>query len=57
MDLQQYSRIDLLRSLEAEAAKALKEVKTTQSDLDKVNGRLRFILAAIHTLKDKEEER
>lgn len=57
MDLEQYSRVDLLRSLEAEAAKGLKEVKTAQSDLDKVNSRLRFILAVIHTLKDREEER
>lgn len=57
MDLQRYTTNELLRSLEAETAKALNEVKTAQSDLDKVHSRLRFLLAVIHILKDKEIER
>lgn len=57
MELRDYTQIDLLKSLEAEAAKALNELKSAQNDLDKINSRLRFLLAVIHTLKDKEIER
>jgi len=55
MDLRHYSNNDLLRSLEAEVAKSLAEVRAAQSDLDKVNSRLRFALSVIHILKDKED--
>ena len=54
MDLNDYSNMDLLRSLEAESAKALAEVRSIQGDLDKVNSRLRFLLTVIHILKDRE---
>lgn len=57
MDLHQYSVEQLLATLEAEAAKSLGEIKCAQGDLEKANARLRFILAVIHTLKDKESER
>lgn len=57
MDLHQYSIEQLLATLEAEAAKSLGEVKCAQGDLEKANARLRFILAVIHTMKDKESER
>lgn len=53
MDLNTYSKEDLIKSLESEAAKALNEVKVAQSDLDKVNSRLRFMLAVIHIIKGK----
>lgn len=57
MDLRDYSEEDLIKSLEAEVAKALSEVKSAQGDLDKINSRLRFALAVLHTLKGKKEER
>jgi len=55
MDLRDYSDTDLLKSLEAEVAKSLNEIKTAQGDIDKIKGRLRFALAVIHILKDKED--
>lgn len=53
MDLKDYNNSDLLKSLEAECAKALHELKTAQGDVDKANSRLRFILAVIHILKER----
>jgi hypothetical protein len=57
MDLNDYTEDGLLKSLEAEIAKSLNEVRSAQGDLDKINARLRFALAVLHTLKDKKEER
>lgn len=57
MDLRDLPTEDLLKSLEAEIAKALAEIKCSQGDLDKANARLRFSLAVLHTLKDRREER
>lgn len=54
MDLESYNDSDLLKSLEAETAKALSEVRTAQSDLDKINSRLRFILTVIHIFKERK---
>jgi hypothetical protein len=55
MDLEDYSDQDLLKSLEAEVAKTLNEIRSAQGDLDKIKGRMRFALAVIHILKDKED--
>ena len=55
IELEDLNRKDLLESLEAEVAKSLGELKCAQGDLDKINGRLRFVLAAIHILKGKKE--
>ena len=55
MDLNDYSEKDLLKSIEAEMAKALNEMRCAQGDLDKVNSRVRFALAALHTIKDKKD--
>jgi hypothetical protein len=55
MDLEDYSDEDLLKSLEAEIAKTLNEIKSAQGDLDKIKGRMRFALAVIHILKDKKD--
>ena len=57
MDLRDYSEEDLIKSLEAEIAKSLAEVKHAQGDLDKINSRLKFALAVLHIIKDKKEER
>ena len=53
MDLQDYGNQDLIKSLEAEVAKSLNELRQAQHDLDKVNSRVRFILAVIHILKTR----
>jgi hypothetical protein len=55
MDLEDYNDDELLRSLLAETAKALHEVREAQSDLDKINGRLRFALKVINILKDRKD--
>lgn len=47
------SNADVLKSLEAEAAKSLAELKCARKDLEQADARLRFILSAIHYLKDK----
>jgi hypothetical protein len=51
MQLEDHSEEDLLKSLEAEIAKSLSELKSAQGDLDKINGRLRFSLAVLHIIK------
>lgn len=56
MDLTRYNHNELLRSLEAECAKSLGEIKCAQGDLDKANSRLRFILAVIHEMKDRKDQ-
>lgn len=53
MDLEDYNDDDLIKSLEAEAAKALSELRTAQGDLEKINSRLRFVLTVIHILKER----
>lgn len=57
MDLKDYTDDELLRSLEAEIAKGLNELKCAQGDLDKASARLKFALAVLHTIKDKKEQR
>jgi hypothetical protein len=54
MDFNEKSIEDLLDSLVAEVAKATNEVRHAQDDLNKADGRLRFILAAIHSLKHRD---
>lgn len=43
----------ILRSMIAEAAKAISELKCARKDLDVADARLRFLLSAIHHLNDK----
>jgi len=44
---------ELLRSMEAEAAKALSELKCLRKDAEQIDARLRFLLSVIHHMKDK----
>lgn len=44
---------DILKSMEAEAAKTLAELKCARKDLEQADARLRFLLSTIHHLKDK----
>ena len=55
IELEDLTSKDILESLEAEVAKSLNELGHARGDLDKINGRLRFALAAIHILKGKKE--
>ena len=55
MDLHQYTDRQLVAVLEQECAKSLGEIRCAQGDLDKANSRMRFILAVIHTLKEKAD--
>ena len=55
MNLEDYSDEDLLKSLEAEVAKSLNEIRSAQGDIDKIKGRLRFALAVIHILKEPKD--
>jgi hypothetical protein len=54
MDFNDLGRKDVLDSLIAEAAKAINEVRHAQDDLHKADSRLRFMLAAIHNLKQRD---
>jgi hypothetical protein len=54
MDFNEVSVADLLLSLEAELAKSLSEVRHAQDDLDKANSRLRFAVALLHNIKNRD---
>jgi hypothetical protein len=54
-NLQDYSRSDLLQSLEAEIAKSLNELRCLQGDAEKISARLRFAMAALHICKTKKD--
>ena len=56
MNLDEYTDEELLQSLLAETAKALSETRTVQSDLDKINSRLRFTVLVTNILKDRKED-
>ena len=43
----------LIRGMEAEAAKAIAEIKCARKDLEQADARLRFLLSVIHHMKDK----
>lgn len=57
MELEDYSREDLLKSLEAEIAKSLGELRCAQGDINKISGRLKFALAALHIIKSKQDKK
>ena len=43
----------ILRSMIAEAAKTTAELKCARRDLEQADARLRFLLSAIHYMRDK----
>jgi len=55
MELEDYTNEDLLKSIEAEIAKSLGELRCAQGDINKISGRLKFALAALHTIKSKQD--
>ena len=54
MDFSKLEISQVLDTLTAECAKALNEVRHAQDDLDKADSRLKFILALIHNLKERD---
>ena len=46
----------LLRSMEAESAKAIAEIKCARKDLEQADARLRFLLSVIHHLKNQADD-
>lgn len=57
MDFNDLSRKDIIDSLVAETAKALNEVRHAQDDLNKADSRLRFILAALHNVRQRDTDK
>ena len=55
MDLKEYSKDQLLASLEAEIAKSMNELRCLQGDADKIGARLKFALAVLHIIKSKQD--
>jgi len=54
MRFEDLTKEELLLSMEAEVAKSLSELKHAEDDLTKANSRMKFILAIIHHIKDKD---
>lgn len=52
-----YTDAELLQAIEAETAKSIGEIKCALGDLDKAINRLRFVIGAVHTIKQRKEER
>ena len=44
---------DILKSLESESAKTLSELHCAQEDIKQAQARLKFLLAAVHYLKER----
>lgn len=54
MNFNEHSIDSLLSSLEAELAKSLNEVRHAQDDLEKAQSRLRFSVAVLHSIKNRD---
>lgn len=47
---------EILKSLEAEVAKSMAELKCLRRDSEQIDARLRFVLSAIHYLKTQVDD-
>lgn len=47
---------EVLRSLEGEVAKTLSEIRCAKNDLAQAESRMKFALATIHYLKNREND-
>jgi hypothetical protein len=47
---------ELLQSLIAEIAKATNEIKCARGDIDKAQGRIKFLLVVAHTLIERSKD-
>lgn len=55
MNFNDHSVDELIRSVEAELAKASNEVRHAQEDLDKATNRLKFALAVVHNIRNRSK--
>lgn len=55
MIFEKLSYEDILKSLEAEVAKSMAELRCLRKDAEQIDARLRFVLSAIHFLKENED--
>ena len=46
--------LEILKSMEAEIAKAQNELRCAKGDVEKASSRIAFCLSAIHSLKDRD---
>jgi hypothetical protein len=53
--LDQKSDKELLQSLVAEIAKTTNEIKCARGDIDKAQGRIKFLLVLAHTLINRQQ--
>ena len=49
-----HSLSEILKSLEAEIAKAQNELNCAKRDVEKASNRIAFVLSAVHNLKDRD---
>lgn len=56
MIFDELSTEQLMRSLEAESAKASAELRCARKDLEQADARLRFVLSVIHHLKNQADD-
>lgn len=49
-----HSHTEILKSLEAEIAKAQNELTCAHKDINKAQGRLQFALSGLHNLKNRD---
>ena len=54
--LENKSDRELLQSLIAELAKATNEVKCARGDLEKANGRIKFLMAVTYELMNRQKD-
>jgi hypothetical protein len=54
MDFNKLTSAELVESIVGEVAKTLNEVRHAQDDLEKADSRLRFALAVLNTIKDRD---
>lgn len=54
MDFKDYNDDDLLKSALAETAKAQNEIKCAQSDLDKAQSRIKFLILLLNKMIERQ---
>ena len=54
MNFNQLTTPELVDSILGEVAKTLSEIRHAQDDLDKAESRLKFALAVLHNIRDRD---
>ena len=55
MNFNNHTVDELIRSVEAELAKATSEARHAQEDLEKATNRLKFALAVVHNIRNRSK--